>query len=123
MLIPLIPALGRQRQKALCEASLVHIASSRQACLTGGDPNSHSNRSFKKSRQSQAWWSTLLISALQKQRQVDLCAFKASLVYKMSSRTARATQRNPVLGIGSGGGDRIKCRKGELPSPEDYKAG
>jgi hypothetical protein len=24
--------------------------------------------------------------------------FKASLVYKVSSRTARATQRNPVLG-------------------------
>jgi hypothetical protein len=29
------------------------------------------------------------------QRQVDF-EFKASLVYKMSSRTARATQRNPV---------------------------
>jgi hypothetical protein len=30
------------------------------------------------------------------ERQKDLCEFKASLVY-MSSRTARATQRNPVL--------------------------
>jgi hypothetical protein len=30
-------------------------------------------------------------------RQVDLCKFKASLVYKESSWTARAvTQRNPV---------------------------
>jgi hypothetical protein len=31
----------------------------------------------------------------QKQRQVNLW-FKASLVYRVSSRTARATQRNPV---------------------------
>jgi hypothetical protein len=27
---------------------------------------------------------------------VDLCKFKASLVYRANSRTARATQRNPV---------------------------
>ena len=34
------------------------------------------------------------------QRQADLCEFEASLVYKASSRTARAvTQRNPVLKI------------------------
>lgn len=31
-----------------------------------------------------------------KQRQVDLCN-KVSLVYKMSSRTARDTQRKPFL--------------------------
>jgi hypothetical protein len=30
-------------------------------------------------------------------RQADLCEFKASLVYILSFRTARATQRNPVL--------------------------
>ena len=35
--------------------------------------------------------------ALGRQRQGDLCEFKASLVYKLSSRTNRATQRNPVL--------------------------
>jgi hypothetical protein len=29
--------------------------------------------------------------------------FEASLVYRVSSRTARATQRNPVSGRGSGG--------------------
>ena len=34
-----------------------------------------------------------LISALRRQRQVDLCEFKASLVYK-------ATQRSPVLKTG-----------------------
>ena len=39
-----------------------------------------------------------LIPALARQRQVDLWEFEASLVYKVSSRTARAVkQRNPVL--------------------------
>ena len=38
-----------------------------------------------------------LISALGRQKQVGLCEFEAGLVYKMSSRTARATQRNLVL--------------------------
>ena len=44
-----------------------------------------------------AWWRwrTPLIPALRRQR--DLCEFQASLVYRVSSRTARATQRNPVL--------------------------
>jgi hypothetical protein len=39
----------------------------------------------------------LLISAFRRQRQAELCEFKVNLVYKMSSRTARATKRNPVL--------------------------
>jgi hypothetical protein len=38
----------------------------------------------------------LLIPALGRQRQVDLCEFKASLVYRVSVRTVRAAQRNPV---------------------------
>jgi hypothetical protein len=37
-----------------------------------------------------------LIPALGRQRQVDLYEFKASLVCRLSSRSARATQRNPV---------------------------
>ena len=37
-----------------------------------------------------------LIPAL-RQRQVDLCEFEASLVYRVSSRTTKAIQRNPVL--------------------------
>ena len=39
----------------------------------------------------------LLISALERQRQVDLCEFRDSLVYRVSSRTALDTQRNPVV--------------------------
>ena len=39
---------------------------------------------------------TPLILVLLRQRQVALCEFEASLVYKASSRKARATQRNPV---------------------------
>ena len=38
-----------------------------------------------------------LIPALGRQRQADLSDFQASLVYKVSSKTARTvTQRNPV---------------------------
>jgi hypothetical protein len=37
-----------------------------------------------------------LIPALVRQRKVDLCEFKACLSYRVSSRTAEATQRNPV---------------------------
>jgi hypothetical protein len=36
-----------------------------------------------------------LIPALERQRQV-ISEFEASLVYKVSSRTVRAIQRNPV---------------------------
>jgi hypothetical protein len=37
-----------------------------------------------------------LITALEEQRQAELYEFKASVVYIVSSRTARAIQRNPV---------------------------
>jgi hypothetical protein len=39
----------------------------------------------------------LLIPALRRQKQADLCEFEASLVYKMNSRTARAVHRNHIL--------------------------
>ena len=43
------------------------------------------------------WWHTPLIPALGRQRQVDLCEFGASLVYRASSwKSTKATQRNPV---------------------------
>ena len=38
-----------------------------------------------------------LIPAHGRQKQADLCERKASLVYRVSFRTARATQRKPVL--------------------------
>jgi hypothetical protein len=41
-------------------------------------------------------WLKPLISSLERQKQVDLCEFKASLVYRASSRIARARQRNLV---------------------------
>jgi hypothetical protein len=42
------------------------------------------------------WWCSLLIPALGRQTQVDLCELEASLVYRESFRTARAAQRNFV---------------------------
>jgi hypothetical protein len=33
---------------------------------------------------------------MRKERQADLCEFKSSLVYTVSFRTSRATQRNPA---------------------------
>jgi hypothetical protein len=35
------------------------------------------------------WWQTPLILALGRQREVDLCEFKANLGYRSTSRTAR----------------------------------
>lgn len=40
-------------------------------------------------------WSMTLISTLKRQK-ADLCDFKASLIYRSSSRIARTTQRNHV---------------------------
>jgi hypothetical protein len=46
---------------------------------------------------SWAWWRTPLIPALGRQRQGRrISEFEAILVYKVSSRTTRAIQRNPV---------------------------
>jgi hypothetical protein len=42
------------------------------------------------------WWRTPLILALGRQRGRQISEFEASLFYKVSSRTARDTQRNPV---------------------------
>ena len=53
---------------------------------------SSSKRTIKGQR-----WRTSLILALRRQRQVDLCEFKASLVYKANSKTAWVTQKSPVL--------------------------
>jgi hypothetical protein len=50
----------------------------------------------KQSKTSQAVWRTPLIPAFERQRQTELCEFKTSLVYKVSSGIVRATQGNQV---------------------------
>jgi hypothetical protein len=50
----------------------------------------------KRKINARQWWRTPLIPALGRQRQVD-SEFEVSLVYRVSSGTARAIQRNPVL--------------------------
>ena len=37
-----------------------------------------------------------LSPGLRRQKQIEFCEFKASLVYRMSSKTGKATQRNSV---------------------------
>ena len=53
---------------------------------------------FKTKKIAGQWQHTTSITAFVKQRQVGLCEFEARLVYRVSSRIARATQRNLVLG-------------------------
>jgi hypothetical protein len=55
----------------------------------------HTKKDTKDLRRGRVWWHMPLIPALGRQRQADF-EFEASLVYRVSSRTARATQRNPV---------------------------
>jgi hypothetical protein len=40
----------------------------------------------------------LLIPALEKKRQTDICEFEGSMVYQPSSRTNKFTQRKTYLG-------------------------
>jgi hypothetical protein len=65
--------------------------------VSSGDENSSRRWGFyypiKENLRSRAWWHTPLIPAL---RGRQISEFEASLVYKVSSRTARAIQRNPV---------------------------
>jgi hypothetical protein len=42
------------------------------------------------------WWHMPLIPAFRSHSQ-EISEFEASLFYRVSSRTSRATQRNPVL--------------------------
>jgi hypothetical protein len=51
----------------------------------------------RKKKKARCWWCSPLILVLGRWRQEDLCEFLASLVYRVSSRIARATQRNPIL--------------------------
>ena len=53
-------------------------------------------KSLKKGKRNWVWCHTSLIPALGRQTQADLYDFKGSLVYRVGSRTAKDTQRNPV---------------------------
>jgi hypothetical protein len=55
----------------------------------------------------------LLTPALGRQRQVDLCEFEASLVYRVSSRTAREGYVERDLLSKKGGGGVSKCTNRE----------
>jgi hypothetical protein len=51
----------------------------------------------EKEKQARRQWRMPLSPALGRQMQADLCEFGTSMSYRGSSKTARATQRNPVL--------------------------
>lgn len=71
--------------KSVCQADLELLGSGSGRQFT----------ELKSHHGSRHWWPRPLISLLERQRQVGLCEFDASLVNKVSSWTARATLRNP----------------------------
>jgi hypothetical protein len=90
-LTPLIPALGRQRQEDFWVGGQLGLKSEFQ------DSQGYTEKPcLEKTKQpGGVAHAFTLIPALRRQRQA-ISEFKASLVYRMSSRTARAIQRNPV---------------------------
>jgi hypothetical protein len=95
---------GRGRRISEIKASLVYRVSSRTARLHRETLSqkqktkiSQPNKNPKtKPNQVRHWWYTPLIPALGRQRQIFF-EFEANLVYRASSRTAMAIQRNHVL--------------------------
>ena len=79
------------------------VRKSIRSCRTGGQtvvshhvPSGNQTQVLCKSNKCNWWWwQTLLIPALGRQRQVDLCEFEANLVYRASSRTgSKATEKH-----------------------------
>ncbi|KAM7330605.1 hypothetical protein ACRRTK_009794 [Alexandromys fortis] len=92
----LIPALGRQRQADLCEfeTSLVYRASARTGSKATEKPCLEKPKNKKKEVTSgQVVVAYAFNSSTGRQRPLDICEFKASLIYRVNSRTVRATQR------------------------------
>ena len=48
--------------------------------------------------EARQWWCTPLIPAVWRQRQVDLCEFEVSLIYRASSSTGSKATEKPCLG-------------------------
>ena len=66
-----------------------------------------------------AWWLLIpFVPALERQRQVNLCEFEASLVYRVSSRTARDTQRNPVPKTNQQPTNQPKTKQNKTKTPK-----
>ena len=82
---------GRRKTRALWLLQLALHWNIFFTLIKTGSTQPHGNQN-----QTAGWWFMLLIPALGRQRQEDLCQFEANLVYKVSSRTAGATQRYPV---------------------------
>jgi hypothetical protein len=62
------------------------------------EPNSL-HREIKSLNKARQWWCMSLISTPGRQRQADLCEFKASLVYRVNSGLTRL-HRETLLGVG-----------------------
>ena len=89
---------GRGRQISEFEASLVYRVSSRTARATQKNPVSKKQKKnkTKKSTSSQLVVAHFCSPSTLEGRGRWISEFEASLDYRVSSRTARATQRNPV---------------------------
>ena len=61
-------------------------------------------------------------TALWRQRQEDLCEFKASVDDKVRSRTARAVQRNPVSNTKNQNTTQTRTKKSKGPERENKQA-
>ena len=69
-----------------------------QINLEGLPVNTVIHLKFIKQSSAGQWWCTPLIPTFKRQRQTDYCEFKASLVYKVNSKTSGTVcQRNSVL--------------------------
>ena len=99
----MLPSEGRSWWFIVCDlsASLRCSYSQLKSVQFGGDGAIPCLRGklvivYEKPNDSQAAVVYTFIVALRRQRQADLCEFEASLVYRVDSRIAKATQRNSV---------------------------
>lgn len=73
---------------------MIFLKDTGKAYKTRFNKSCEESRSRRNNISARQLWLKPLISSLERQREVDHCEFKASLVQKTSSRTASAIQRN-----------------------------